>query len=75
MASLDEFEPQDHEASSDTDSDISKEDANVTTALIGTRAPLGDPEVRRGFWFSKVKPNDPNAIATQVCVACPLALS
>ena len=56
----------DDDALSDAGSDISKEAADVTTALIGSSTDLGEPEVRRRFWFSKVEPNAPESIATQV---------
>ena len=67
MARLVSFKPHDDDdAFSDAGSDISKEAADVTTALIGTGPELGEPEVRRRFWFSKVEPNAPDSIATQV---------
>jgi len=52
----------------DDESDISKEDADVTSALIGDGGALGIPEARRGSWFSskKGKEQDPDDIATQV---------
>lgn len=67
MASLVEFKPhaRDSDAASDAGSD--KEPVDVTTALIGTTGrALGAPEVRRRFWWSRVKASDPDAIATQV---------
>lgn len=56
----------DDDAFSDAGSDISKEAADVTTALIGSTTDLGEPEVRRRFWFSKVEDNEPDSVATQV---------
>jgi hypothetical protein len=52
----------------DDGSDISKEDADVTAALIGSGGALGGPEARRRSWFSndKGKENDLDGIATQV---------
>lgn len=52
-------------------SEISKEDADITTALIGNEGgPLGEPEAKRKFWFlggnDKGKEQDLDAIATQV---------
>ncbi|OIW27000.1 hypothetical protein CONLIGDRAFT_494331 [Coniochaeta ligniaria NRRL 30616] len=64
-----EFKPHawDSDAASDAGSD--KEPADVTTALIGsTGRELGAPEVRRRFWWSRVKASDPDAIATQPSV-------
>ncbi|KAK4451262.1 major facilitator superfamily domain-containing protein [Podospora aff. communis PSN243] len=51
----------------DDGSDISKEDADVTAALIGSGGALGEPEARRRSWFSndKGKENDLDGIATQ----------
>ena len=49
----------------DTISDTGNDEAGVTTALLGTRIPLGEPEVRRRLWFSREKPNESDAIATQ----------
>ncbi len=57
------------ERDDDTLSDISKEDADITTALIGEGGDLGEPEVRRRFWATndgKGKELDLDAIATQV---------
>ena len=52
-------------------SEISKEDADITTALIVNEGgPLGEPEAKRKFWFlggnDKGKAQDLDAIATQV---------
>lgn len=66
MTSLAEWKPHDPDAAQDADSDISDEDAGITTALIGSGAALGQPEVKRRFWFSKSKYNDDGAVATQV---------
>ncbi|KAK0655033.1 major facilitator superfamily domain-containing protein [Cercophora newfieldiana] len=51
----------------DDESDISKDDADATAALIGPGGALGEPEVRRGSWFSsdKGKEQDADGIATQ----------
>jgi len=54
------------EADSDDESDVSKEDAEATTSLLRTKRPLGQPEVTKRFWFSKVKANPGEDIATQV---------
>lgn len=62
---------EDDDARSQYGSEISKEDADVTTALIFTEGgPLGEPEPKRGrFWFSppggKGEETDLDAIATQ----------
>ncbi|VBB84817.1 Putative Protein similar to YIL166C of Saccharomyces cerevisiae [Podospora comata] len=62
---------EDDDARSQYGSEISKEDADVTTALILTEGgPLGEPEPKRGrFWFSppggKGEETDLDAIATQ----------
>ena len=54
------------EVGSDAESDVD-EDVEVTTSLLRTkRAPLGRPEVTSRFWFSKVKANPGDDIATQV---------
>jgi len=59
------------EADSDAESDVSKEDAEATTSLLRTkRRPLGQPEVTKSFWFSKVKANPGDDIATQVRAGC-----
>ncbi|KAK4464568.1 major facilitator superfamily domain-containing protein [Cladorrhinum samala] len=54
-------------------SEISKEDADITTALIVNEGgPLGEPEAKRKFWFlggnDKGKEQDLDAIATQPSV-------
>ena len=67
MASLVEFKPR-SDNDSDAGSDISKEDAEITTALLGMRPPLGKPEITRRFWFSKTRPNPGEDVATQVGV-------
>lgn len=74
MSSLVEFKPRDPPDgdADDAASDISKDDADVTTALIRspTSCSLGEPEAsgsRSRFWFSRVKEKarDGDAIATQ----------
>ncbi len=63
MPSLAEFKPRGRDGADaqdydDAGSDISKEDADVTTALIGSSSSsplLGDPEIRKRFWFSSRK--------------------
>jgi len=65
MASLVDFKRR-SDVDSDAESDISKEDAEVTTALLGSGRPLGEPEVRQRFWFSKLRINPGEDIATQV---------
>ncbi|KAK3372658.1 major facilitator superfamily domain-containing protein [Podospora didyma] len=68
---LEEWKERDDDGD-DARSDISKEDALVTTALIGTSGgELGQPEVRRRFWSSnngKGREEDLDAIATQPSV-------
>ena len=66
MASLVEFKPHrgDYDAVSDAGSD--KDPADVTTALIGPGLALGQPEVRRRFWWSRAIAPNLDAIATQV---------
>lgn len=66
MNSLAEWKPHDPDAAQDAGSDISDEDAGITTALIGSGPALGEPEIRRKFWFSRNKSNDDGAVATQV---------
>ena len=56
------------EVDSDTYSDVSKEDAEATTSLLRTKRPLGRPEVTKRLWFSKIKANPGDDIATQVCM-------
>lgn len=62
------------DAASDAGSDVSKEDADVTTRLLGRSdgapLPLGVPEVRRRFRFGRGKlVDDAHNIATQVMFA------
>ena len=58
----------------DAGSDIDEGDAE-STALLGTKRPLGEPEVTRRFWFSQVKSNPGNDIATQVRTYSPGTIS
>jgi len=64
MGSLVDFKS--YRRDDDEASDISKEDADVTTALLSQGALLGEPEVRNRFWFSKRPAQNADAIATQV---------
>jgi len=67
--SLEEWKEPGDDVKSEFGSDISREDADVTSALIGNGGALGDPELRRSSWFStasKGKEQDLDDIATQV---------
>jgi len=69
MASLTEFKSQNSDTYPDDDasSTISKGDAaDVTTALLRSASPLGQPEIRKRFWFSRGEVGDSEAVATQV---------
>lgn len=66
---LEEWKDGDEDIKSEYGSDISKEDADITTALISEGGALGEPEVRRRFWSTsevKGKKQDLDSIATQV---------
>ncbi|KEZ41930.1 hypothetical protein SAPIO_CDS6487 [Scedosporium apiospermum] len=68
MASLTEFKSQNSDTYPDDDdaSTISKGDAaDVTTALLRSASPLGQPEIRKRFWFSRGEVGDSEAVATQ----------
>jgi hypothetical protein len=68
MASLVEFKPTRDDSDAESDAGSDKDLATVTTALIGSRRsglPLGIPDVRRRFWWSRSKGPEPDAIATQ----------
>ncbi|KAK3364565.1 major facilitator superfamily domain-containing protein [Lasiosphaeria hispida] len=65
---LEEWKDGDEDIKSEYGSDISKEDADITTALISEGGALGEPEVRRRFWSTsevKGKKQDLDSIATQ----------
>ena len=67
--SLEEWKESGDDVKSEFGSDISREDADVTSALIRNGGALGDPELRRSSWFStasKGKEQDLDDIATQV---------
>ncbi|KAK4227401.1 major facilitator superfamily domain-containing protein [Podospora fimiseda] len=70
---LEEWKEPDDGSKSVYGSEISKEDAEITTALLDNDGgPLGEPEVKRRFWFmggsGKEKEQDSDAIATQPSV-------
>ena len=58
----------DDDSFSDAGSDISKEDATVTSALLGSTEPLAASEPRQRAWFARPEAEDPDAIATQPSV-------
>lgn len=67
--SLVEYKPHDRDSDAASDAGSDKDVADVHTALIGSTGPaLGAPEVRRRFWWSRVKASDPDDIATQASV-------
>lgn len=72
LTSIDERLEEWDDTKSEYGSDISKEDADVTSALIPHGGALGEPETKKRFsLFSTVgekgKEQDLDAIATQVC--------
>jgi hypothetical protein len=70
MTRLSDFKLRDSDKFSSLAADISKDDADVTTALLDSRTSVGDPEVRHKLWTSRTRHYDADAIATQVCTDC-----